>query len=353
MIIAFGLTTSGVLAQVPDSIAFQAYLTADDGTPMNDDDITLTFRLYDAAENGQELWVETQAGIGVADGVFSVYLGRLESLGGVGFETPAWLSIARGDAGATELEPRIPLVATPYSYRARWLGDDAIIAGDNVSIARDGNALVVSGAAGWALGGNAGTVPGSDFIGTTDTSSVEIRVNNRRGLRIEGCRSSLCEPEDDDVNVVAGAASNSVDIETRSASIGGGANNRIVDNFGSVIGGGANNRIVDSGGSVIGGGDDNEVLSNWGTIGGGHGNRLQDFSNYPTIAGGANNQAGGHAAFVGGGSGNVATGFTSSVVGGTDNMAIGNFGMVVGGRFSVARAPYTFASGYNARANHE
>ncbi len=219
---------------------------------MNEDDITLTFRLYDAAESGQELWVETQAGIGVADGVFSVYLGRLESLAAVGFETPVWLSIARGDAGATELEPRIPLVATPYSYRARWVGDDAIIAGDNVSIARDGNALVVSGTAGWALGGNAGTVSGSDFIGTTDTTSVEIRVNNRRGLRIEGCRGTLCEADDEDVNIIAGAGTNSIDIESRSASIGGGKNDRIIDNFGS----------------VIGGGDDNEIFSNWGTIGG-------------------------------------------------------------------------------------
>ena len=99
--------------QVPDSLAIQAYLTDDDGGPLNVDDITLTFRLYDAVEGGSELWVETQAGIAVKDGVYSTYLGRLEDLDQVAFDRPVWLSVARGDAGASELEPRIPLVTSP------------------------------------------------------------------------------------------------------------------------------------------------------------------------------------------------------------------------------------------------
>ncbi|MCB0573983.1 MAG: hypothetical protein KDC61_05390, partial [Saprospiraceae bacterium] len=39
--------------------------------------------------------------------------------------------------------------------------------------------------AGWSLTGNAGTVNGTNFIGTTDNVALDFRVNNARGLRLE------------------------------------------------------------------------------------------------------------------------------------------------------------------------
>lgn len=36
----------------------------------------------------------------------------------------------------------------------------------------------------WGRGGNAGTTPGTDFLGTTDAQALELRVNGARGLRL-------------------------------------------------------------------------------------------------------------------------------------------------------------------------
>ncbi len=37
----------------------------------------------------------------------------------------------------------------------------------------------------WKLGGNAGTTPGANFLGTTDNQALELKVNGQRALRIE------------------------------------------------------------------------------------------------------------------------------------------------------------------------
>jgi hypothetical protein len=37
----------------------------------------------------------------------------------------------------------------------------------------------------WGLTGNAGTNPATNFIGTTDSAPLELRVSNQRGLRLE------------------------------------------------------------------------------------------------------------------------------------------------------------------------
>ncbi len=37
----------------------------------------------------------------------------------------------------------------------------------------------------WKLGGNAGTTPGTDFLGTTDNQALELKVNGQRALRLD------------------------------------------------------------------------------------------------------------------------------------------------------------------------
>ncbi len=49
------------------------------------------------------------------------------------------------------------------------------------------------GGAGWSLTGNAGTTPGTDFIGTTDNQPLELWVGGSRALRLEPkCKRSEC-----------------------------------------------------------------------------------------------------------------------------------------------------------------
>ena len=47
------------------------------------------------------------------------------------------------------------------------------------------------GGSGWSLTGNAGTIDGTDFIGTTDSAPINFRVNNENAGRIDGLNDNL------------------------------------------------------------------------------------------------------------------------------------------------------------------
>ncbi len=55
LIIFFSLTAPG-LAQIPKTLSYQGVLTNDSGEPLTGDR-ALTFKLYDAASGGSELWL--------------------------------------------------------------------------------------------------------------------------------------------------------------------------------------------------------------------------------------------------------------------------------------------------------
>ena len=106
----------------------------------------------------------------------------------------------------------------------------------------------------WALAGNAGTTPGTNYVGTSDNQALQLRVNNSRAL--------LIQPNgiDDGPNLIGGYNGNSVSAGVVGATIGGG---------------GAN-------------GDVNSVADDYGTIGGGYGNTASAWS---TVGGGSGNTA--------------------------------------------------------------
>lgn len=97
----------------------------------------------------------------------------------------------------------------------------------------------------WLLTGNAGTVPGTHFLGTTDEQPLELRVNNATTFRLLPGH-----------NVVGGAADNSADPGVLFATIGGGTGHHI--QFGAAyatVGGGIDNRIgTNAVGATIAGG---------------------------------------------------------------------------------------------------
>jgi hypothetical protein len=176
---------------------------------------------------------------------------------------------------------------------------------------------------GWGLTGNAGTNPATDFVGTTDNRSFELRVNNERVLRIEPRPSP-----DEGPNVVMGYAGNSIAPGVSGAVIGGGG--RVLDAFP----------------------EPNRVTSNFGTIAGGSrnvaGNADPDLGAYATVGGGKNNEAGGGAT-VGGGYGNRASAFGATVGGGSGSEASGAFSTVPGGAGNVAGGEFSLAAGGQAR----
>ncbi len=163
---------------------------------------------------------------------------------------------------------------------------------------------------GWSLTGNAGTTPGTNFLGTTDNQALQLRVNGSRALLIQPGAGP-----NDGPNIISGVSDNSASPGVFGATISGGGSpgngNRIYDSYGSV-GGGKNNQA---------GNDDG----------------FPGFDMYATVGGGYQNAADGAGATVAGGSSNTASGDLATVAGGSSNTALGN---------------YSFAAGYRAKANH-
>lgn len=204
--------------------------------------------------------------------------------------------------------------------------------------------------AAWELGGNAGTLPGINFLGTTDSQPLELRINNQLLGRWEaidlgggsfGANIRMGSPD----NVITAGALNST--------IAGGQDNLVRDIRGT-IGGGFGNRVgLDDGNpsgqssGTVAGGSSNSVLGTAGAIGGGTSNTSLNFAS--TVAGGFSNVADGPQAAIGGGEGNVARGRHSSIPGGLGNTATGDFASVSGGTGNCAGAQYSWAGGRFAR----
>ncbi|MCC7438980.1 MAG: hypothetical protein IT211_10850 [Armatimonadetes bacterium] len=131
----------------------------------------------------------------------------------------------------------------------------------------------------WQLLGNAGTTPGTDFLGTTDNQAFEIHVDNG-GVATEGRRRVMrFEPNATSANIIGGFNGNSVTAGAVGATIAGGgatsATNSVTDDYG-VVSGGQNNRAGNNVGTVndapfstVGGGVDNSASGPSSTVGGG------------------------------------------------------------------------------------
>ena len=147
----------------------------------------------------------------------------------------------------------------------------------------------------WSLTGNAGTAPGTNFLGTTDNQALEFKVNGQRALRLEPAMYS-----------------------------GGGKTSNVI--------GGSDTNKVDAGvaGATISGGGHNTASGVEATVGGGYNNTASGED--ATVAGGLNNTASGENATVTGRSANNASGGAATVSGGDANTASGNFSFAAGRR---------------------
>ena len=204
----------------------------------------------------------------------------------------------------------------------------------------------------WSLTGNLGSPTGAKFLGTTNDTPLELRVNNARAFRLE--------PDATSPNVIGGYSGNSVTIGVYGATIGGGGEsdsaNRVTDNYGTV-GGGTDNRAGDGSATTsdricatVGGGSANRADGMYGTVGGGENNRATQ--DYATVGGGFSNAALAYYATVGGGSENEASSAYACVAGGQNNEATGPYASVPGGRNNEASGSTSFAAGRRAKATH-
>jgi hypothetical protein len=244
------------------------------------------------------------------------------------------------------------------------LPDTAGIVGDMLAVRTVSGTTVTldwaassGGAAGWDLTGNAGTTPGTNFLGTTDNQAFQIHVDNANATPTNGRgRVMRFEPNATSANIIGGFSGNTVAAGVNTATIAGGgssgATNAISSNT-STIGGGSGNTVgassinatiaggrsnsvgASAGNGTVSGGLGNVIVSgDHATINGGFNNRINTGSFGASIGGGTNNTTASHTTVLGGGNGNtIGTSSQFSVISGGHQNAVANsaFEAVIGG----------------------
>ncbi len=202
----------------------------------------------------------------------------------------------------------------------------------------------------WKLGGNVGSNPSTQFLGTADPTAFEIHTGGQRAMLVEAPTTTTAG-----ANVIIGHPGNSAAAGTVSSTIAGGGSSEYNFGFGgpnsllgsnSFIGGGVGNTagfspngpldVFGGRGAFVGGGYNNQGLGSGSVVGGGFGNVVYDGTSHATVAGGKTNGAQADGSFIGGGVSNLAAGPYSTITGGESNQALGPHSAVGGGRFNVA-----------------
>lgn len=429
-----GILTSQLTTAQAQTTAFTYQGRLNDGAGPANGSYDLSFALYDAAGAGGQLGGSiTNTATAVSNGLFTVTLDFGNQFPGA----DRWLEIGvrtNGGGAFSTLTPRQSITATPYAVQAAnatVAASASSVAAANISgtipLAQLPTEAVTNGASGvnfsgvfggdgagltnvWHTGGNAGTIPGTHFLGTSDNQPLQFRVNNQLGLRLEypttgtvpnlvgGFGGNRVGAGSEGVVIAGGGRlgfTNSVGLDSDSSVIGGGYYNRIADNarsatinggeyntiglnsIKSTIGGGGGNDIGNgSPNSTVAGGESNDIYDSapHGAIGGGYNNTIGGDSSYVAISGGNGNYIGynSDAGAIGGGWGNniasgtgrstIAGGFFNSIGTGSDYSSIGGgrenqiannatYATIPGGGYNVA-TNYAFAAGYRAEARH-
>ncbi|MEE4303410.1 MAG: tail fiber domain-containing protein [Wenzhouxiangella sp.] len=294
LFLKLSLASLPAAAQPDTTITYQGQLQGVSGPFTGTPD--MEFRLFDSLTDGNQIGTEVVVpAVPVADGLFQVELDFGASYG----VEPTFLEVM---VDGETLTPRQQISAVPLALKA---------------LALDGEYADRSF---WRIGGNAGTTPGTDFVGTTDEVAFELHVDHNRALRIEPFAP---DPGSD---WFYGAA--------------------------NIIGGWAHNYVINGavGATISGGGGEWDVLheeepniigGSFSTIAGGAGNHVG--SSYSTVGGGINNSAG---AF-----GEI--GEFSTISGGFENVANASYATIPGGWNNRANGDFSFAAGKSARADND
>jgi hypothetical protein len=249
----------------------------------------MVFRLWTDPTAGSSVGpILTNTAVVVSNGLFTTTL----DFGPVFDGTTLWLHIGvRTNTGGafTPLTPRQQLTPTPYAITAENLDGTlpasqiigplpgGLLSGtygntlhlDNPADTFSGtftgngaalanvNALTLDGmwpSNFWSTTGNAGTVPGANFLGTTDNTPLDLEVYSSRGLHLEYVSRSTIFPviyHQYGVNVIGGYWGNSIANTVIGGTIAGGGDtagslsltsygNTVSDDFGAVGGGYSN-----------------------------------------------------------------------------------------------------------------
>jgi len=401
-LIGFGLALV-VHAQTPSLINCQGRLF--DGEKLLDGEVTMTLRIFNQPEGGALLYEDVNR-VQVVDGIYSTFLGDNTTKGDLNNALSRGTAYLEVTADGTTFMPREALSSVPFAKVAEGVKTAGVTA-DMIKPSSISAEQLAQGAVGtdhladgavtppklseayWSTSGNVSQGGKITFMGTLDGRPLDMRVGNKRALRLEPAKTSPnviggheVNRSGDGVNgatVSGGGAPGAINSAASDyATVGGGIGNRAGKERSTISGGRSNN--ADGIASVIGGGYSNQVSQSYGTVGGGYGNKNDGYVG--TVSGGWNNQASGKVASIGGGQDNGAKGPAATVSGGwknhaegnastvsgghsntsagnfavvgggTNNFASGHFAVVPGGGGNVASGDYSLAGGKGAKASH-
>lgn len=427
---------SGRAASIGTEFTYQGRLTDATGSPSGSYDFTFTLHL--AASGGTPIVTVTNLNTAVSNGLFTT---TVDFGGGIYNGNAYWISLGVRSNGTgasfTALTPRQPLSPTPNASYAALAGtvpggsitanklavdsvtvsalqnnaitaakvaagqlvksvnnlhDDVVLAaGSNVTITPSGNTLTIASSSDWKLGGNAGTTPGVNFLGTADNQALQLKVNNTVALQltpgvtvpnvvgglaafrpsviasgvsgaviaggnapsggVTGFGAGDFQAVYDNDGTVGGGFGNKVGtdngdvIDASFATVGGGVFNGAMSFAATVAGGDSN--LADGRRAAVLGGYANRAGGADSAVGGGLQNTIQTNADYSSIGGGRNNQATGSRSTIGGGQSNLATNTHSAVAGGGWNTASGVSSFIGGGGGDTFGGPWPNTAGGN------
>lgn len=397
LMLALGVCCPSAQAQV---LQYQARVTDPVTGEARNGLFTMTFRLYETAEGGTALWMESKD-VAINNGLLTTALGDTEPLPEILDGRTLWLGVKVG--ADAEAAPRQLITPVAYAVHAATAGKAITLngqgpeafapayhehrAGDITNglleesvipetVARiydimpyllneDGedsllDADFLDGLDStdfWKRGGNA--VNERNFIGTITPHQFVLMANNEEVLQLE-------YPEGfDSPNILGGYGYIAPGVYGATISGGGRsvAENRIFSIFGTISGGekneaGTSGEIAATDFATVGGGTSNKATAGKATVGGG-GNNLASGTysfigggtanvssgNYSTVSGGFLNAATGPYAAVGGGGNHQVAGEYATVSGGKENYAAGAYGAVGGGNVNFADGAYSAVGG--------
>lgn len=115
LLLAGGLLIGSAFGLAPELISFRGELTDGSGAPVPDGAYDITFSVFDSEVGGERKWSETQTGVPVTNGVFSVLLGSVVPISDTVWDgRERFLEI---QVGAEILSPRSRFASVPWAQR--------------------------------------------------------------------------------------------------------------------------------------------------------------------------------------------------------------------------------------------
>ena len=186
MMAIFIIATVNTMAQVPQSLNYQAVARNSTGALIANHPVSLRLSILSGSSTGTVVYSETQSATTNQFGLFTLSIGTGTPVSGT-FNTINWSTgqyWLKAELDATGGSSYVAmgtsqLLSVPFALYAANAGTSGITGatGPTGPAGTAGNA--------WQTTGNTGTVDGTNFIGTADNVPLSFRVNNSQAGRID------------------------------------------------------------------------------------------------------------------------------------------------------------------------